>query len=247
MTARTDFVAGARRMAPLVTGAFPFAFVVGVTAVQTGFTPLQTVAMSVVVFAGPAQLAAIDLMGRTAPVAVVLFTVVVINLRFLMYSASIALHFRPLPRLSKLIGAYLLTDQAYAVSIVEFRTTSPVERSRAWFFLGAGLVMWSSWQLGTVGGVVVGTAIPDGIGLEFVIPLMFMALLFPAIEDGTLALVAAVTGVVSAAGAILPYNLGLLIGALAGVAAGVIVDVRRGEFPVRRGVDTGGSDGGASP
>lgn len=230
--ARQDALAGARTTAPILLGVVPFGLVAGVAAVEAGLAPRQAVGMSVVMFAGASQLAAVELLERTAPATVVVVTALVVNLRFVMYSASLAPYLRRLGTPARWVGAYVLTDQAYAVSVAEFRSTTPDERSRLWYYLGSALSLWATWQVATVVGAVAGTAVPPELSLEFAVPLTFLALLVPAIEDAATGAVAAVSGAVGVAGTALPFDLGLVTAALAGVALGVALDARAGRFPV---------------
>jgi 4-azaleucine resistance transporter AzlC len=214
-----DFRRGLRDVAPLLLGVAPFGVVAGIAAADAGLGLAQAVGMSVVVFAGAAQLAAIELLGADAPVAVVVVTAVVINLRLLMYSASIAPYFRAFATRWKAALAYVLTDQAYALSVSVYRGDGTVDR-RA-YYLGAALALWAVWQATTVAGVVVGTGLPEAWGLEFAVPLVFLALLVPAMEDRTTTLAAVAGGSVAVAAGGLPLNLGLLVGAAAGIGAGL--------------------------
>nr|WP_276275585.1 AzlC family ABC transporter permease [Halomicroarcula sp. SYNS111] len=151
MTARDDFVAGVRTMAPVLPGILPFTLIFGVVAVSVGITPLQAVAMSVVLFAGTSQLAAIELIGQHAPAAVVVLTVVVINLRVVMYSASMAPYFSDLGVRWRGVLSYLLTDHVYALAITEAEVTDGSVSLR-WYFLGLGTAIWVAFQAGTVAG-----------------------------------------------------------------------------------------------
>lgn len=191
---------------------------------NAGLTPAEAVGFSLVVFAGASQLAAIDLLGRDASLAVVVLTAVVINLRMVMYSASIASHFRSLSPRWKAVCSYLLTDQAYAISLARYAEDANVDRR--WFYLGVAATIWAVWQVATVAGVVLGASVPDRWGLSFAVPLVFLSLLVPAIEGKETAAAALVGGGVAVAGADLPLNLGLLCGALAGITAGVAVERR---------------------
>ncbi len=212
-----DLRRGVRDVAPLVLGVAPFGLVAGIAAIEVGLSPAQAVGMSVVVFAGASQLAALELLGVDAPLAVVVVTAVVINLRMVMYSASIAPYFREFAPRWKAPLAYVLTDQAYALSIARFRRGDPDRRA---YYLGVAVTLWVVWQLATVAGVVVGTGVPAAWGLEFAVPLVFLALLVPAMEDRTTSLAAVVGGTVALAAGGLALNLGLLVGATAGVVAG---------------------------
>jgi len=210
---------GVRDALPLLLGIVPFALVAGVAGVEAGLTPLQTVGLSVIVFAGASQLAAIDLLGRDAALGVVVITVVVINLRMLMYSASIAPYFRDLSARVRAGCAYLLTDQAYALALARY--TGDRELRRPYYYLGVAVTLWVVWQAGTVVGVVFGAAVPDGWRLGFAVPLVFLALLVPAVSDAPELAAAVVAAAVAVAGAGLPFNAGLLAGAGVGVAVGI--------------------------
>jgi len=232
-------LAGARASLPLLLGLVPFGLVAGVAAVDAGLSPLQAVGLSVVVFAGAAQLAVVDLLGRDASLAVVVLTGAVINLRMSMYSASIAPHFAAFRRRWRIVCAYLLTDMSYALAIAAYTDGGGEEDDdpdpaveaadpthRRGYYLGAAVAIWAVWQVATVAGVVVGAQIPDGWGVGFAVPLVFLALLVPDLTDSPRVVAALVGGSVAVAGAGWPLNLGLVGGALAGVVAGVVADGR---------------------
>jgi 4-azaleucine resistance transporter AzlC len=218
----TAFRRGVRDAVPLLLGIVPFGLVAGIAAVNAGFGLPTAVGLSVVVFAGASQIAALELLGQSAPLSVVVATAVVINLRYLMYSASIAPYFREFTARWKAVLAYVLTDQAYAISVASYRSDRAVDRK--WYYLGAAVTLWVVWQVTTVAGVLLGTGVPDAWGLEFAIPLVFLAILVPAIEDRPSAVAAVVGGALAILGAGLPLNLGLLVGAAVGIAAGVVAE-----------------------
>lgn len=219
----SEVKAGVRDASPLFLGILPFAVVAGVAAIETGLSPGQAVAMSVIVFAGASQLAALELLGETAPLAVVIATAVVINLRLMMYSASIAPYFRPFRRRVQLPLAYLLTDQAYALSVAAY--TRDAVRDRKGYYLGVAASIWVVWQLGTVAGVLLGTGVPPELGLSFAVPLVFLALLVPAMKDRPTTAAGIVAGIVAILWAGMPFNLGLLVAAVVGIIAGLLVEI----------------------
>ncbi|WP_435360331.1 AzlC family ABC transporter permease [Haloarchaeobius sp. DFWS5] len=225
MSARADVLAGVRATAPILLGIVPFGLIAGVSAVEAGLDPLHAVGMSVFIFAGASQLAAIGLLGDNAPLAFVVLTVVVINLRVTMYSASIAPYFQRFTARWKWLCAYVLTDQAYAISLTEFQETTPEERSRKWYFLGSGFTLWAVWQVSTILGVVVGASVPAGLSLEFAVPLTFMALLFPALKDRGTWTAGVVAGAVAIPAAALPFDLGLVTAAVVGIVAGLAFEI----------------------
>jgi 4-azaleucine resistance transporter AzlC len=217
-----DLRAGVRAALPSLIGLIPFGLVAGIAAVDAGLSPLQAVGLSVVVFAGAAQLAAVDLLSQDAPLAVVIVTAVVINLRMAMYSASIAPYFESLRRRWAVICSYLLTDVSYALSITEFGEESSTDRR--WYYLGAAVAIWTVWQITTVAGVLLGTGIPDEWNVGFAVPLVFLALLVPAMEDGPTTVAGILGGVVAVVATSLPLNLGLLVGATIGIGAGLVAE-----------------------
>ena len=218
-----DTRAGVRDVSPLLLGIVPFGLVAGIAAVNAGLGLAEAVGLSVIVFAGASQLAAIELLAQNAPLAVVIGTAVVINVRMVMYSASIAPYLADYGRRFRAGLAYLLTDQAYALSVAEYERTP--DRNRWRYYLGAAATLWIVWQITTVVGFVIGAGVPDAWGLTFAVPLVFLALLVPAMKDRPTVLAAVVGGAVAVAAAGLPMNLGLLTGAVSGIVAGLATEV----------------------
>lgn len=215
----TAFRAGVVAIAPVLLGVLPFGLAAGVVTAEAGYGIPETMGHSLLIFAGASQIAAVSLLGDGAAVPVVVLTVLVINLRMMMYAASLAPHMADIPLHRRAAGAYLLTDQAYAVSIVEFRR--PMSADQRWgFYLGAALTLWLPWQLSTVAGVVVGASLPDSVPLGFAVPLMFLALLVPAVTDRPTLAAALTSATVATVGAGMPWNLGVLLGAVLGIAVG---------------------------
>jgi predicted branched-subunit amino acid permease len=210
-------------VSPLLLGIIPFGLVAGIAAVNAGLGVAEAVGLSVVVFAGASQLAAVELLAQNAPLAVVIGTAVVINVRMVMYSASIAPYLAGYGRRFRAGLAYLLTDQAYALSVAEFERTP--DRTRWRYYLGAAATLWIVWQITTVVGFVIGAGVPEAWGLTFAVPLVFLALLVPAMKDRPTVLAGVVGGAVAVAAAGLPMNLGLLTGAVSGIVAGLATEV----------------------
>lgn len=216
------FRAGVTAIAPVLLGVLPFGLAAGVVTVEAGYGVTETAGHSMLIFAGASQIAAVSLLGDGAPVAVVVLTVLVINLRMLMYAASLAPHMADVPLRRRLVGAYLLTDQAYAVSIVHYR--EPATADERWgFYLGAALTLWLPWQLSTVTGALVGASLPEDLPLAFAVPLMFLALLVPAVTDRATLAAATTSAVIATLAAGLPSNLGMLTGAFVGIVVGTVV------------------------
>lgn len=220
---------GARTALPLLPGIAPFGLVTGITAVESGLSTTIAVTMSALIFAGASQLAAISLMSAGAAPLVVLATIWVINLRFAMYSASLAPHFSHLGPLRKLLAGYLLVDQSYALSIVRFGNMPLAARLP--YYLGIGIAIWPAWVGATLLGALLGTGVPDAWSLEFTMPLVFLSMLVAAVRDGPLLAAAIVGGLVATLAQDMPMKLGIITGALSGITAGVIADHFRRRRP----------------
>jgi 4-azaleucine resistance transporter AzlC len=216
--------AGAVAVAPMLVGVIPFGLVAGATSITDGIGGAAAVGLSTIVFAGASQLAALDALAHGASVLVAVLAACTINLRMLLYSASIApyLSREPLPR--RLGAAYLLTDQAYAVSITRWSADAD-DRPRLPYFLGAGLLLWISWQVSTIVGVLVGSAVPADVPLDFAVPLVFLVLLVPTLTSRPAVIAAAVGGGAAVAAAEAGAGpLYVIIGALSGIVAGAVAE-----------------------
>jgi len=214
---------GAKALLPLLLGVVPFGLASGVAVAQTGIAPGDGVIMSIIVFSGAALLVALQLINSGAPVLVSLISALIVNLRFMIYSASLAPYFRKLPLRWRAILSYLLSDQAYAVSILRFNDENRAS-TRHWFFLGAAITMWFAWQVSVGLGIVLGLKLPASWSLEFTIPLTFLALVIPAIKDKPTAMAALSAGVSVVLLNNLPYKLGQIVAALIGILIGVLVE-----------------------
>ncbi len=213
-------------MSPVLLGAIPFGLVSGVAAVSVSLPEDAAVAMAVIVFAGAAQIAGVQLIGNGAPIFIILLTTFVINLRFVMYSASLAPHFHKLSSWWKAFLAYFMTDQAFAFSITRF-TRDPEQANKQWYYFGGAISVWVTWLISSAVGVFVGAQLPASWSLDFAIPLIFMALIFPSVTDRASAGAALVAGVVAVLAAGLPLNMSLIVAALLGIGAGLLLEPRR--------------------
>jgi Predicted branched-chain amino acid permease (azaleucine resistance) len=224
-------MAGARDVSPLLLGVVPFGLICGAACVGAGMPEWGAAGLSLFVFAGASQLVVTQLLADHASLAAVVLTGLVVNLRMLMYSASIAPHLtqrhpsghHPATRIA---GAYLLTDQAYAVSIARFVRQDGNAVDKTAYYLGTGLVMWAGFNTSTVLGAYTGALIPAQWNLDFAIPLTFIALVIPAMKDGPALLAGTAAGVTACLAAGLPFNLGLMLAACAGIATGALLDTR---------------------
>ncbi len=223
----TDFLLGIRDQAPILLGVTPFGIIFGALAITTGIPPWEAQAFSIFIFAGSAQFIAVGLVSEGTGALIVVFTIFVVNLRHMLYSASMAPYFKSLTKGWKLSLSWLLTDEAYAVASTRYRK-GPLKNAH-WYTLGTGLALWGTWQVSTAVGILLGAGIPQSWNLAFALPLTFLALLAPTLTDRASWAAALTGGILAVLFAGWPFRLGLFIAAIAGITAGLIVEHRRGD------------------
>lgn len=213
---------GASASLPLLMAVIPFGVVCGASAASIGLSFGQAWALSWMVFAGSSQIVATQLMASGAPLWVIVLTGWVVNLRFMMYSATLAPHFRQRARSGRWLAAYLLTDQAFATAwtrIVDGRDS----RETAWFYLGMAASIWLFWQVASLVGILLGSFIPARWSMDFLVALTFIALLVPLLNDRLMRSAAIIGGLVALAPQ-MPFRLNLMTAAIAGAAIALILE-----------------------
>ena len=151
---------------------------------------------------------------------VVISTTAVVNLRFMMYSASLGRHLRTLSKPWQIVLAYLITDQSYALAIIRYMQPGE-RRHRHWFLLGISGAIWLCWQIASVAGILLGRLIPQDWPLDFIIPLTFIAIVVP-LQSSRAMLCAALAGGAASVLLVLPLKLNLIAAALIGIATGMV-------------------------
>jgi predicted branched-subunit amino acid permease len=217
-----NFVSGFKCMVPITTGIIPFGLVMGTVCAEANLSLLQSLGMNIFIYAGASQLAALDLMVNQAQTLVVVATGLIINLRFMLYSAALSPVVKNSNLLAKFVCAYCLTDQNYAVMSVhqeKISTNSEIIK----FYLGTSLCMMLAWHLSLVAGFTFGNFAPTSWALEYAVPLSFAALVIPSLKNKSFISVAIFSSLLSIALRPLPYNLGLIIAALLGIALGAFL------------------------
>ena len=220
---RHEFWGGTKALLPILLGVIPFGLTTGIAIVQTHIDPRDGIVMSVLVYSGAALLVALQLIQANAPVVVTIVSALMVNLRFLMYSASLSPYLKHLPRQWRALLAYLLSDQAYAVSIPHFEHHTTPNQSH-WYFLGAAVTMWVAWQGSLLLGMVVGVSLPTSWSLDFTVPLTFLALAVPNIRDKPTAVAAFSAGLITILLNSVPYRIGTVVAAVIGIGLGTFVE-----------------------
>lgn len=213
---------GMRDTLPLLPGVVPFGLIYGATAVAAHMPVWLAQATSFIIFAGASQFAVVLLVAGGASGFVLVLTAATINLRHMLYSASLGPSLRPAPRGWRLLLAYLLTDEVYGV--VVGRMLSLPLRDRVRYMFGSGITLWGSWQIATAIGILIGARIPASWSLDFAATLTFIALVVPLLRDRAMIAAALAASVVAALTLGAPLKLGLAMAALSGVVVGVLYD-----------------------
>jgi len=220
-----EFSGGAAGAVPLLLGTAPFGLIYGALAVASGLSNAGAMALSLLVFAGSAQFIAVGLIAAGAPSFIIIFTTLVVNLRHMLYSATLLPYLKVLPQWWRIPLSFWLTDEAFAVSIVRYRQDddSPLKH---WYQLGASLAMYINWQIWCALGLLLGSRIPDAgaWGLDFAMPVTFIGMTIPFVRNRSSLFCVISAGVVSLMTGFLPFKLGLIVAALVGVAAGLITE-----------------------
>jgi len=224
--ARNTFWSGVRAEFPLLVGVFPFGMIYGALALDAGLSRAASQAMSSIVFAGSAQFVTAQLVRDAAPALVILLTIAVVNLRHMLYSASLAPYLKGLSLRWKIALSYLLTDEAYAPTVLEYERNG-VKPTSHWFLLGAGLGLWTTWQVSTALGIFLGTAIPAEWPLDFALPLTFIAMVVPNLRSSPMMAAALSAGLVALLAYALPFKLSLIVAAIVGIVVGTILEARK--------------------
>jgi predicted branched-subunit amino acid permease len=210
----------------VLLGIVPFGVITGVAMVASGIPPLVAMLMSLLVFAGASMIASAQLLASGAPALLIVFTTLVINLRFMMYSASLRLHFARAPLAQRVAIAYLTADNVYGLLLGRF-SEHPDDPGKLEYFFGAGLVVWAAWQAAVLGGILIGAGVPAAWRLEFAAPLAFIAMTIPLLRDRAMVVAALAAAVVVAFSHDIPLKLNIVLAAAAGIAAGLFIERSR--------------------
>lgn len=206
-------------MLPILVGVAPFGLVAGAAVIHAGQGIAESIGMSVLVFAGASQIVATTIFGDHAPLWVALLTALIVNSRMFIYSTSIAPLLSDAPGWQRPFLGYMLVDQNYASVMTQARFREDIDVVP--YYVGAWAALASVWQLTSLAGALLGNVIPAAWGLDFAVPLVFLAMLAPSLSNRTAVGVAVVTGVAAAVLVpLLPMQSGLVVALLGGMAYG---------------------------
>ena len=220
-----QFWQGVKGVFPLMVGDFPFGIIYGALAIKAGLDFAAAQGMSTLVFAGSAQFMIAQMLKASVPLVVITVAIVVVNLRHALYSASIAPFIQHLPFRWKAFLAYLLTDEAYVTAAVEYEKVG-VTQFGHYYFMGAGMGLWTIWQISTLLGIQLGSIIPSNWPLDFFLPLTFIAMVIPLLKDKATVGAAVAAGLAAVIAFSLPYKLSIVLAALVGILVGLWLEKR---------------------
>lgn len=224
-SALAEFLAGAKDIFPLIVGAIPFGLIFGTLAATSGLSFAAAAAMSAFVFAGSAQFIAVGLVAAGTGWPFIVLTTFVVNLRHALYSATLAPHVKHLPQRWQVPLAFWLTDESFVVAVQRYNQTDP-SPYKHWYYLGSAVFMYLNWQVCTWLGLTVGQLIPNAAawGLDFAMPVTFIGMVVPYLKNRPMLAAVVVSGVVAMLAYPMPNKLGLILAAVAGIVAGILVE-----------------------
>ena len=216
------FLKGIIDVSPLMIPVVPFGLIFGILAIDIGFTPLATMGMSLIIFGGASQIVLLQLFSGGASSLVIISSVGAVNSRHLLYGAVVSEHVSDLKLFWKIIISYFLIDQAFARSNEYFKKSN--DKNKYFHLIGGGVTCWVIWQATTFLGIILGSAIPEKLGLSFAVPLTFLALLVNDFRKMINVIVIIISGLVATLGYnYIPYKAYVIVAAFAGLFTAMIL------------------------
>ena len=216
------FLKGIKDVSPLMIPVVPFGIIFGVLAIELGFNGYTTMGMSIIIFGGASQIIFLQLFSAGASSIIILSSVGAVNSRHLLYGAVLSEHLSDLKLSWKIIISYFLVDQAFAVSNSYLKNNN--DKNKHFHLFGAGVTCWAIWQITTFVGVILGSVIPDKLGLTFAIPLTFLALLVNDFRKLVNFIVILVSGTIATLGyQIIPFKAYVIVASLSGLIVAFIL------------------------
>ena len=216
------FLKGISDVSPLMIPVVPFGLIFGVLSLEIGFSPLETIGMSLIVFGGASQIVLLQLFSGGASSLVIISSVGAVNSRHMLYGAVVSEHLSDLKMIWKIIISYFLIDQAFAVSNEYLKKNK--EKNNYFHLVGGGATCWIIWQSTTFLGIILGSAIPEELGLSFAVPLTFLALLVNDFRKLINVIVIIISGLVATIGYnYIPFKAYVIVAALAGLLTSIVL------------------------
>ena len=220
---RDHFRQGFRTSSPSLIGIAAWGLVTGIAMIKSDLTLIQALGMSLLVFGGSAQLAALPLMVFGTPVWVIFITGLMVNLRFVIFSMLLVPHFKHFSIKSKLFWGYMTGDVSMIYFMARYPTPEP-QAGKFAFLKGLFIPNWAAWQIGSIAGIFLGNQIPSNWGLEFAGVLAILCVLLPMLASVAIQIGVAVSGIVAVLTMDFPFKLGMLLAVLCGMASAMLFE-----------------------
>jgi len=219
---------------PTLLGIGAWGMVVGIAMIKSGLTLAQACGMTLLVFGGSSQLAALPLIAAAAPIWVIFATALVVNLRFVIFSALLAPHFMHLPWPKRLLYGYISGDMSCALFLQRYPSYAPAPGKFS-YMQGLMIPNWCAWQTGSLAGIFLGSAVPVAWGLGFAGTLAILCVMIPLVANRAALCGVLVAGAVAIVAHALPYKLGLLLAVLLGMLTAMAVEETHNRWSKRHG------------
>ena len=216
------FLKGIIDVSPLMIPVVPFGLIFGVLAIEIGLSPLETMGMSIIVFGGASQIILLQLLSGGASSLVIISSVGAVNSRHLLYGVVVSEHLSDLKLFWKIVVSYFLVDQAFARSNEYLKKNN--NDNKYFHLVGGGVTCWVVWQTTTFLGIILGSFIPEKLGLSFAVPLTFLALLVNDFRKFINVVVIIVSGLVATLGYnYIPFKAYAIVAGLTGLLIAMIL------------------------
>ena len=222
---RSQFFAGAKDTFPLIVGAIPFGIIFGTLAATAGLSFAATMGMSMFVLAGSSQFVCVSLVLAGTAWPMIVLTTFVVNLRHMLYGATMVPFYKDLNTLWKMVLAFGLTDETFAVAVTRYNREDGLP-DKHYYNLGSMLFMYTNWNLCTFVGLTAGKTFPEMSqwGLDFAMPATFIGIVIPYLVSKPMWASVVTAGTISIVAGGLPHKLGLMVAAIAGVTVGLVCE-----------------------
>lgn len=210
---------------PLVLGGLPFGVIFGTLAMNAGFDIWQTIGMSSIVFAGSAQFVAVGMLAAGTSLGFIVGATIIINLRHLIYAASMLPHVKHLPQKWRIPLGFLLVDEVFAATYPR-HLNNPQYTNNHWHYLGVGVSFFVSWNVATIVGIFFGANI-EGIadwGLDFAMSATFIGMVMPHLINKPMIAGVLTSAILALVTYSLPHKIGLVIASISGMAVGYLLE-----------------------
>ena len=218
---RRLFFQGVFDALPLIVGGVPFGIIFGTLSLNAGLDIWQTIGMSSIVFAGSAQFVAIGMLAAGTSFGFIIAATLIVNLRHLIYAASMLPHIKHLPQCWRVPLGFLLIDEVFAATYPRY-LNNPTDGNNHWHYLGVGVAFYLSWNVATIIGIFFGTSIPgiETWGLDFAMSATFIGMVMPHLVNKPMIIAVGTSGSLALLTFDWPHKMGLVLSSLIGMAVG---------------------------